>query len=376
MMKTLMKRENEAIRGEIAVAIESVMRKGDYHNEDRVLAFEAELARAFDIKNAVTCHSSAAAMQMLLMAYGVGRGDAVFMSDWGGLAVAEATKILGATPVFVDVDPTSGCFDLHHLEAQIQIVMTDTKLHPKVVVTADSFGRPEQYLAVNEIIRTYGLILIEDATKSLGGSYKGLQCGCFGHAAITSFDFGSPLSGIGSGAAVLTDFKDVAGLVCAERRHGLVAGKPELLGMESRLDVLQAEALRVKLRHFPTALQKSAEIAKEYDRAFMGKVQFLQSEEGSIPSWHEYVFLAEDAAQSRQIKEALTEKNWKASPLPLLMLHTVPFFADRKYQNAPEDFSGARELAEKIVRLPISPYLTDIEQEEIIETVLSCTGNR
>lgn len=372
MMNKLIQRHYNAVKGEIEAAIQSVVDKCDYNNQERVMAFEKELAKSFDIKNAVTCHSSAAAMQMLLMAYGVSRGDAVFMSDFGSLAVAEATKILGATPVFVDVDPSTGCFDLHHLEVQIQKVMTDTKLSPKIVVAADSFGRPEDYLAVNEIIRTYGLILIEDATKSLGGSYKGLQCGCFGHAAITSFDLGSPLFGIGNGAAVLTDFNDVAGLVCAERGHGLINGKAEVLGMESRLDPIQAEVMRVKLRHFAAEIEVSAKVACIYNEAFKDKLEFLQSEEGSVPSYNEYVVLAEDKDSADRIKQALTEKGWKASSLPMLMLHTVDFYYDNKYHIKAEEFTGALELADRIVRLPISPYLAVDEQKEIIATVLEC----
>ncbi|MGI5824785.1 MAG: DegT/DnrJ/EryC1/StrS family aminotransferase [Bacillota bacterium] len=372
MMNKLIQKHYDAVKGEIEAAIQSVVNKCDYNNRERVVAFEVELAKAFDIKNAVTCHSSAAAMQMLLMAYGVNRGDAVFMSDFGSLAVAEATKILGATPVFVDVDSVSGCFDLHHLEVQIQRVMTDTKLSPKVVVSADSFGRPEDYLAVNEIIRTYGLILIEDATKSLGGSYKGLQCGCFGHAAITSFDFGSPLFGIGNGAAVLTDFNDVAALVCAERGHGLIDGKAAVLGMESRLDALQAEVMRVKLRHFAAETAAAAEAAAVYDDALKDNFGFLQLPEGSVPSNNEYIILAADRQHSDKIKAALTAKGWHASSLPMLMLHTVDFYYDKKYSTAAEEFAGAAELAEKLVRLPISPYLDAEDQKEIIDTVLGC----
>ena len=370
MMDKLIQKHYDAVQSEMRTAMESVINKCDYNNRERVAAFEKELAAAFDIRNAVTCHSATAAMQMILLAYGLGRGDAVFISDLGSLAVAEATKIIGATPVFVDVDPASGRFDMHHLEIQIQRVLTDTKLTPKVVVTADCFGIPEDYLAINEIIRTYGLLLIEDAAKSLGGSYKGLQCGCFGHAAIASFDFGSPLFGIGSGSAVLTDFNEVAGLLCAERGHGLVGGKAEVLGMDSRLDVMQAEILRVKLRCLAEEIAAAAKIAAIYDKALSEKFDFLQIAEGAEPSHNEYVFLAKSEEQAAEIKGALAAKGWQAATLPLLMLHTLEFYHDTKYPTAAEDFGGACQLTAKSVRLPISPYLEEDMQQEIIETVL------
>lgn len=363
-------RQYETMKSELDKALLRTAAGGDYQNADTVLKFEEELAKWVDVRNAVACDSVTAAMEMVLMAYGIGNGDAVFMSCLGSYAMAEAVKICGATPVFADVNPADGRLDLHHLEVQIQKVMTDTSLSPKVIVSTDRFGRPEDYLAVNEIIRTYGMILVEDASTGLGGSYKGLKCGCFGHGAIVSFGAGSALCGMGKGAAVLTDFNDVAGILHTCRQHGMNNGSIEMLGMDSQLDVMQTEILRVKLAHLEDELTAVEQVAAAYDEALADKMTLLHNVEGAAAANSEYVVLAADNAQAENIITALWKSGWYDENEALCSMGGVPVFADSRYVQQADEFPGTAEFIGRAVNLPISAYLTAEEQHEIIDIIV------
>lgn len=364
-------RQYEALKGELDKAIMRVAAEGDYTNADRAAQFEKELAGWVDVRNAVVCDSLTAAVEMTLLAYGIGNGDAVFLSCVDSYAVAEAVKLCGAVPVFVDVNPTDGRLNLHHLEVQIQKVMTDTRLSPKLIVATDRFGRAEDYLAINEIVRTYGMILLEDAAHSLGGSYKGLKCGCFGHAAVVSFDSASPLSCMGKGGAILTDFNDVAGLLYTCRQHGISNGSIEILGMDSLLDVMQSDLLRVKLRHLPNELAAAEQLAAAYDEALTGKMTLLRDIEGAAAANSEYAVLAADTVQAERIRTALWKSGWYAEDSEFCSMVGAAVFADSRYVQSAEDFPGMAEFVGRAVKLPISPYLTAAEQREIIEIVLN-----
>ena len=372
MYAKFMRKQYENLKSRLDEAILRTAASGNYLDADRVLEFEEELAKYIDIKNVIACDSAADAMELVLLSYGIGDGDAVFISCLGSPAMADAVKAVGATPVFVDVDVKNGSLDLHNLEVQIQRVMTDTPLSPKIVVSTDCFGIPADYLAVNEIIRTYGLLLLVDVARSLGGSYRGLKCGCFGHASITSFAPGSPLACMGNGGAVLTDFNDLAGLVHACRQNGKINGKIEMFGMDSTLDVMQSEILRVKLQHLDEELALSAQAATVYDEALKEHFALPNVPEGAVPSYSDYVILAEDAEQAEKIKDALKAEGLYEEQDEWVALNTVLAFYDERYEQTEEKFAGTEELLQKAVRLPISPYIDKAEQDKVIAVIKGC----
>lgn len=322
------------------------------------------------MKNAITCNSVTDAMQMVLLSYGVGRGDAVFMSNLGTLHMANAVKLVGAVPVFVEIQPETGYMHLPHLEAQIQKIMLETKLRPKMIVSTDHFGRPDEYLAVNEVVRTYGLLLAEDCTKSLGGSYRGLNCGCFGHAAITSFAPGSPLSGMGNGAVILTDFNDLAALLDTCGQNGKNAGEVESIGMDSVFDPIQAGILQVKLKYFAEESAKAAKLAAVYNKALKENFTLLETAEGAVASNNEYVVLAKNAETAEKARTALRLKGLYEETESLTVMNKISAFADEQFNASEEVYCLTEEFVAKAVNLPIHPYMDVVEQDEIIGIVL------
>ena len=370
MMKKYYQKQYEAIKSQIEQVLLTTVQNCEYMNRAKVIDFETNLAKKIDVKNAITCNSVTDAMQMVLLSYGIGKGDAVFMSNLGTLEMANAVKLVGATPFFVEIQPETGYLHLAHLEAQIQKAMLECGLQPKMIVSSDHFGRPEEYLAINEVVRTYGLLLVEDCTKSLGGSYRGLNCGCFGHAAITSFAPGSPLSAMGNGAVILTDFNDLAGLLDTCGQKGKNVDEVESVGMDSVLDPLQAAILEVKLESFEKELTQTAKLAAIYDEALKEQFTLLETADGAIASNNEYVVLAKNAETADMVKAALASKGLSVETDSLMVMNKIAAFADEKFDESNETYKLTEEFAAKAVVLPIYPYMDVVEQDEIISVVL------
>lgn len=370
MMKKYYQKQYDFMKPEIEKALLETAENCGYTERAGVIDFENKLAAKVDVKNAITCNSVTDAMQMVLLSYGVGRGDAVFMSNLGTLHMANAVKLVGAVPVFVEIQPETGYMHLPHLEAQIQKIMLETKLRPKMIVSTDHFGRPDEYLAVNEVVRTYGLLLAEDCTKSLGGSYRGLNCGCFGHAAITSFAPGSPLSGMGNGAVILTDFNDLAALLDTCGQNGKNAGEVESIGMDSVFDPIQAGILQVKLKYFAEESAKAAKLAAVYNKALKENFTLLETAEGAVASNNEYVVLAKNAETAEKARTALRLKGLYEETESLTVMNKISAFADEQFNASEEVYCLTEEFVAKAVNLPIHPYMDVVEQDEIIGIVL------
>lgn len=306
------------------------------------------------------------------MAIGVGPGDAVFCPDCTFIATVEPANMLGATPVFCDVSMDSYNLCPESLERQIQAVLAEGKLNPKVVVAVDFLGNPCDYDALNAICKKYNLILLEDAAQSMGASYKGQMCCAFGTLSTTSFFPAKTLGCYGDGGAVFTDDDDMAALLRSICVHGKgPGGKYDNIrvGINSRLDNFQAAILLPKLKALADYEVRDREtIAGRYSAAFAGKFVLPPVEKESQHSWYQYTILTADTAQRDTIQACLKENGIPSMVYYPTPQHALPVFQGLEQYG--ETFPNAMDYCARTLSLPMHPYLEESEQKKIIDAVL------
>lgn len=247
-LKTQYKKNKRAINK----AIKNVLKKGVFIGGEPVERLEKELADYVGTKFCITCANGTDALTLVLMAWGIGLGDAVFVPDFTFFATAEAPAFLGATPIFVDVNEDTFNMCPNSLEKAIIAVKRENKLNLKVIIPVDLFGLPADYDRISPIAEKYNLLVLEDAAQGFGGSIRGKKAGSFGDAAITSFFPAKPLGCYGDGGAIFTNDSNLNYLIQSLKVHGKGIDKYDniRIGMNSRLDTIQASILRVKLAEF------------------------------------------------------------------------------------------------------------------------------
>lgn len=258
-----------ALKDGIDAGIARVLEHGRYIGGPEVAELEARLAGYVGARHCVTCANGTDALQLALMAWGVGPGDAVLVPDFTFFASGEAPALLGATPVFVDVDERTFNLDAAKLEEAVRFVERETDLVPRVVVAVDLFGLPADYPAIRKVCERHGLLLLEDGAQGFGGSIDGRMACSFGDVSTTSFFPAKPLGCYGDGGAVFTDSDEWAELVRSYAVHGKGSMKYDnvRVGVNSRLDTLQAAVLLAKLDAFEGELDAVNEAAALYSGA-------------------------------------------------------------------------------------------------------------
>lgn len=367
-----LKAQYRALKAEINENIQAVLDDGRYIGGAQVAELEEKLAAFVGRKYCITCANGTDALQIAYMVYGIGEGDAVFCPDITFISSTEPSKMLGATSVFCDVRPDTYNLCPESLERQIQAVLAEGKLTPKAVVAVDILGNPCDYDAIIPICRKYGLILIEDAAQSFGASYKGRHCGAFGQIATTSFFPAKPLGCYGDGGAIFVDDDALAHLIRSICVHGKgPRGKYDnvRIGMNSRLDTLQAAILLPKLRalvEYETENRQT--VANRYNEAFAGRFTTPFVQPGCQSVYAQYAILAKDTETRDRVVAHLTEKkipNMIYYPTPQ---HALPVFASEPVYG--ESFENANDYCARTLSLPMHPYLGEDEQQLIIDTVL------
>ena len=247
-----LKAQYTALKAEIDAAMQKVAADGNFISGAQVAELETALAEYVGVKHCVTCGNGTDALTMVLMGWNLGPGDAVFVPDFTFFASGEVVSFEGATPVFVDVDADTFNLDPAKLEEAILAVKADGKLTPKATVAVDLFCLPANYRAIKPIAEKYGLLLLEDGAQGFGGSMDGRRSCSFGDASTTSFFPAKPLGCYGDGGAIFTDDDALAGYLRSIRVHGKGSFKYDnvRIGMNSRLDTLQAAILHPKFRAF------------------------------------------------------------------------------------------------------------------------------
>lgn len=364
-----LKAQYRALQGEIDANIQRILAGAHFIGGEEVAEFEEKLAAYVGRKHCVSCGNGTDALQLVYMAYGIGAGDAVFCPDMTFIASVEPACMLGAAPVFCDIEPDTYSLDPVSLEAHIQSVLAEGTLRPRAVVAVDFLGNPAKYDEIGAICKKYGLLLIEDAAQGTGASYKGKKCGSFGDIATTSFFPSKPLGCYGDGGAVFTDDDGIAELLRSYKVHGKgPKGKYDnvRIGLNSRLDTLQAGVMLPKLAVLDQEIAMRQEIAERYHDAFAGKLQLPVITDGCVSAYAQYCMLAKDETQRQNILDAMAAAN-----IPSLIYYPTPLHVLDAFAPYPaEELPNAAHYARCNFGVPFSPYLTREDQDAVIRTVL------
>ncbi|HOJ11052.1 MAG TPA: DegT/DnrJ/EryC1/StrS family aminotransferase [Clostridiales bacterium] len=357
------------LKSEIGSGIQQVLEHGKYIMGPEVYELENRLADYVGVRHVISCSSGTDALLMPLMAWNIGKGDAVFTSTFTFIATAEVVSLLGATPVFIDIDPGTWNIDPNSLEEKIRQTIAEGKLIPKVVIPVDIFGLPADYEAIESIAAKYGIKVLEDAAQSFGGIYKGKKTGSFGNAAGTSFFPAKPLGCYGDGGAVLTDDDKLAGELRSIRAHGQGGDKYNNIrtGINGRLDTIQAAVLLAKLNVFDMELLRRNEIADKYTRGLRGVVKTQTIPDGCSSSWAQYSIAVGSYDEREYIREKLTVCEIPTGIYYPRPLHLQEAFSYLGYSEG--DFVVAEDVSKRIMSVPMHPYLPDETIEKIIEII-------
>ena len=361
-----------ALKPKIDANIQAVLDSAQFIGGTYVKELEDKLAAYVGRKHCITCGNGTDALQAAYMALGVGPGDAVFCPNCTFIASVEPAYMLGATPVFCDVSMDSYNLDPAALERQVQAVLAEGKLKPRVVAAVDFLGNPCDYDALEAVCEKYDLILLEDAAQSMGASYKGRMCCSFGAISTTSFFPAKTLGCYGDGGAIFTDDDETAALLRSICVHGKGPGGKYnniRVGINSRLDNLQAAILLPKLEALADyEVQNREAIAGRYRTAFAGKFVLPPVEKESQHSWYQYTILAADTAQRERIEAHLKEKGIPSMVYYPTFQHALPVF--RGLESYGETYPNALDYCARTLSLPMHPYLDEETQDGVIEAVL------
>jgi dTDP-4-amino-4,6-dideoxygalactose transaminase len=360
----------KAQQGRIAPALrarlETVLEHCQFVLGPEVRELEARLAAYCGAAECVSVSSGTDALQIAMMAEGIGRGDAVFLPAFTYTATAEVPLVLGATPVFVDVDPRTFQIDIASLRARIETVRRQGRLRPAAIIGVDLFGQPAPWPELRAIAAEEGLFLLDDCAQSFGASLSGRKLGREADATAISFFPSKPLGGYGDGGALLTDDPARAKLYRSLRTHGEGETRYEVLrtGMNGRLDTLQAAVLLAKLDVFDDELRRREQAAALYDEGLRNKAVIPARVPDSRSAWAAYSVLLRDAVQRDAVQVVLREAGVPSAIYYPRSLHHQPAYRDHHDGAA---LPVSEDLARRILALPIHPDLTDMEIGRVIE---------
>jgi len=348
-------------------AIFGAVASGAWIMGPQVAEFEERLARFAGVKHAIACANGTDALLIVLMAWGVGPGDAVFVPAFTFAASAEVAALAGASPVFVDVLEDTYNMDPASLEAAIALVKRDGKLRPHVVMPVDLFGQPADYRAIEPIVRREGLKMLCDTAQAFGAAYHGKITGAIGDAAATSFFPAKPLGCYGDGGASFTNDDALAGLLRSIRNHGAGTDRYEnvRIGMNSRLDTIQAAILIEKLMIFPEEIEAREKAARRYNALFAksNRIRVPAVIAGAQSTWAQYTIQVPDRAK--------LQADLKAQGIPTAVYYPTPLSAQKAYAHYPSaPVPVSRRIGETVVSLPMHAYLDEATQDRIVAAVL------
>ena len=350
---------------EIDHAIYQVLAGGGFIGGAPVRELEQKLAEYAGVKHCITCANGTDALQLALMAWGIGPGDAVFVPDFSFFSSAEVVPVVGAVPVFVDIDKDTFNISADSLEKAIEYVLQRTNLKPRAVVAVDLFGQPADYTRIQRIAQKYDLLLLEDAAQGFGGSIGEKRACSFGDISTTSFFPAKPLGCYGDGGAVFTDNDDWAALLRSYCVHGKGADKYDnvRIGMNSRLDTLQAAVLIQKLRFFDEETDRCNRVAEEYTRILDGQVKTPVAAQRMRSSWAQYTICLEDGRHREEVMQRLKEAD-----IPTAVYYKKPLHqqeALKQYAMDELECAVTEQICKCCLSLPMHAYLKSDDVERI-----------
>jgi dTDP-4-amino-4,6-dideoxygalactose transaminase len=349
-------------------AVSRVLTHCQFINGPEVSQLEAELADFSGAKHAVTCASGTDALLMVLMAKGVGRGDAVLCPSFTFCATGEAVALTGATPVFADVDEATFNIDPNSLKRGIATAKK-LGLKPRAVIPVDLFGQPADHDAISEIAEAEGMFVLDDAAQAFGASYKGRRLGRSGLATATSFFPAKPLGCFGDGGAIFTDDAGLAETLRSVRVHGQGQDKYDnvRLGLTGRLDTMQAAILLEKLKIFEDEIAARNEVAERYAQGLGNVVTVPRVASGCTSVWAQYTIRLPQGCDRDGFAAAL-----KAQGIPTAIYYPKSMHQQTAYRDFPVADGGlpaSERLSNDVISLPMHAYLDEPTQERIIKAV-------
>jgi dTDP-4-amino-4,6-dideoxygalactose transaminase len=376
-----LKSQYKVLEADIMAGINGVLQHGRFILGPEIDELEKRLAEFTGVKYAVTCSSGTDALLMVLMAWDLGPGDVIFTTPFTFIATAEVIALSGATPVFVDIDPATFNIDPAKLQLAIEAVKTKNpgiyplprkipdKAVPRAIIPVDLFGLPADYDPIMEMAYQESLLVLEDAAQGFGGLYKGRRAGGLGHAGATSFFPAKPLGCYGDGGAVFTDDTELYSKLLSIRVHGQGQDKynHSRIGLNARLDSLQAAVLLPKLKIFPRELEARQKFSQMYNDGLAAlqdiiTTPFIPTEYKSC--WAQYSLLTgkREAIMARLNNEGIPTAIYYPTPL-----HLQNAFEKLHYKAG--DFPVAESVSQRIFSLPMHPYLNEEIIRRIVELI-------
>ena len=381
-----LKKQYQVLKEDMDKAMLEAVASGAYIMGPQVKELEKQLAEYVGVKHCLTCANGTDALTLALKAWGVGPGDAVFVPDFTFFSSAEVVPLEGAEPVFVDVCEETFNLDAADLERAVKAVLAEGRLRPRGAVAVDLFGLPADYKAIRAVADKYGLLILEDGAQGFGGTIDGKRACSFGDIATTSFFPAKPVGCYGDGGAVFTDNDEWAALIESYRVHGKGQFKYDnvRIGMNSRLDTVQAAVLQVKLKAFDEYELADINLAAlQYTKRLKDIVATPVIPEGFLSSWAQYTIRLRDKAQRDALQAAL-----KAEGIPSMVYYPKPMHLQTAFADSfaalgmtkgchSEEVEDRRRnlcpvatsLCDRVLSLPMHPYLTT-EQIDLVCDVI------
>lgn len=365
-----LKTQYQTYQNEIDGAIQKVLMNADFIGGKEINVLEERLAEYVGVRHCITCANGTEAMTLVLMAWDIKAGDAVFVPDFTFFSTGEVVALQGATPIFVDVDKNTFNIDPQKLEIAIKAVLQKGELQPKAVIPVDLFGLPANYPEITGIARKYNLLVLEDSAQGFGGRIKGQKAGSFGDAATTSFFPAKPLGCYGDGGAIFTDNDQWAVLLNSLKVHGKGRDKYDnvRIGLNSRLDTIQAAVLNVKLSFFIEAeLDAVNAIYSLYNQKLNDFVKTPEIPNGYYSSFAQYTIRLDDLSEREMLKNTLSENQIPAMIYYAKPMHQQKAFGHQYFDES--DYAVTNSLCETVLSLPMHPYLQEKDIEQICNII-------
>jgi len=365
-----LKKQYQILKEKIDNSVIEVMTDANYISGRQVVELEEQLAAYVGVKYCISCANGTDALTLALMAWNIGEGHAVFVPDFTFFASGETVAYEGATPVFVDVEEDSFNISIKSLEMAIEAVLNEGKLVPKAIIAVDLFGQPANYPELRKIAERYGLYILEDGAQGFGGRIGNKEACSFGDISTTSFFPAKPLGCYGDGGAIFTDNEEWANLIRSFRIHGKGSDKYDnvRIGMNSRLDTLQAAILQIKLQAFKDyELDAVNTVAKRYSEALKSVVKIPKVKENFFSSWAQYSILLDSEEERNGLQSYLKEKG-----IPSMVYYPKEMHKQEAFKNMQcvvTCLYTTSDLCKRVLALPMHPYMLEEEQDMIIECI-------
>ncbi len=371
-----LKAQYQKYKTEVDKAIADVLVSGRFIGGEQVDLLEKRLAEYVGVKYCISCANGTEAMSLVLMAWGIGKGDAIFVPDFTFFSTGEVVAAVGATPIFVDVDRETFNIDPIKLEHTIEKVIKKENLMPKAIIPVDLFGLPADFPRINEIAEKYNLKVLEDAAQGFGGSINGKKACSFGDAATTSFFPAKPLGCYGDGGAIFTDDDKLEELIKSLKVHGKGSNKYDnvRIGVNSRLDSIQAAILNVKLTAFINhELEDVNRVYQLYTERLKDIVEIPVIPKGYISSFAQYTIKLKSKRERENLQTKLKEKGIPCMVYYVKPMHKQSAFSNFNYDDI--DFEVTNKLCDTVLSLPMHSYLSFDSIYGITDSIIKIINN-